>query len=159
MNWDAIGAIGEIVGAAGVVITLMYLALQMKQNSKTIEAQMYQARSEVSANRYGQIADSPYLATIYSKLESEKSQFDPEKVDDLTPEELTRLKYSEGRLLRSIDNVVYQHAMGFIPADFVEAVKVTVRIRYGLWVYIGIPQDSRASLKQFIEGTINGDDT
>ena len=28
MNWDAIGAIGEIVGAAGVILTLGYLALQ-----------------------------------------------------------------------------------------------------------------------------------
>ena len=25
MNWDAIGAIGEVVGAAAVVISLMYL--------------------------------------------------------------------------------------------------------------------------------------
>ena len=26
MNWDAIGAIGEILGAGGVLITLIYLA-------------------------------------------------------------------------------------------------------------------------------------
>ena len=41
MNWEAIGAIGEIVGAFGVIVTLIYLALQIKQNSKTIEAQMW----------------------------------------------------------------------------------------------------------------------
>jgi hypothetical protein len=33
MNWDAIGAIGEIVGALAVLITLIYLAMQIKQNS------------------------------------------------------------------------------------------------------------------------------
>ena len=30
MNWEAIGAIGEIVGALAVVLTLAYLALQVK---------------------------------------------------------------------------------------------------------------------------------
>ena len=33
MNWDAIGAIGEILGALAVVLTLGYLAIQVKQNS------------------------------------------------------------------------------------------------------------------------------
>lgn len=35
MNWDAIGAIGEIVGAFAVVVSLVYLALQIRsQNSQ-----------------------------------------------------------------------------------------------------------------------------
>ena len=33
MNWDAIGAIGEILGALVVVITLGYLAVQIRQNT------------------------------------------------------------------------------------------------------------------------------
>ena len=35
MNWEAIGAIGEILGALGVVITLAYLATQIQQNTLT----------------------------------------------------------------------------------------------------------------------------
>lgn len=35
MNWDAIGAIGEIIGALAVVVSLLYLALQIRsQNSQ-----------------------------------------------------------------------------------------------------------------------------
>ena len=30
MNWDAIGAVGEILGAAAVVATLVYLAIQVR---------------------------------------------------------------------------------------------------------------------------------
>jgi hypothetical protein len=30
MNWDAIGAVGELIGAAAVVLTLGYLAVQVK---------------------------------------------------------------------------------------------------------------------------------
>ena len=30
MNWEAIGALGEIVGALAVVLTLAYLAIQVR---------------------------------------------------------------------------------------------------------------------------------
>ena len=40
MNWDAVGAIGEIVGALAVVITLVYLAIQVRQNTRHLQAQM-----------------------------------------------------------------------------------------------------------------------
>jgi hypothetical protein len=37
MNWDAIGAIGETLGAIAVVVSLIYLAAQIRQNSRTVE--------------------------------------------------------------------------------------------------------------------------
>ena len=33
MNWDAIGSIAEVIGALAVLITLAYLAVQVRQNS------------------------------------------------------------------------------------------------------------------------------
>ena len=42
MNWDAIGAIGEIVGAIGVIATLAYLAIQIRQNTKSLEIQSFE---------------------------------------------------------------------------------------------------------------------
>lgn len=38
MNWDAIGAIGEIIGASAVVVSLVYLALQIR--SQNIQAKL-----------------------------------------------------------------------------------------------------------------------
>ncbi len=46
MNWDAVGAIGEIVGAAAVVVTLVYLALQTRH-----AAAATQSSTEVEATR------------------------------------------------------------------------------------------------------------
>ncbi len=37
MNWDAIGAVGEIVGAAGVILSLVYLAAQIRHNTKQVD--------------------------------------------------------------------------------------------------------------------------
>ncbi len=30
MNWEAIGAVGEVLGAIGVIVTLGYLAVQIR---------------------------------------------------------------------------------------------------------------------------------
>ena len=38
MNWDAIGAIGEIIGAVAVVISIVYLAAQIRSNTRTMRA-------------------------------------------------------------------------------------------------------------------------
>ena len=37
MNWEALGAIGELVGATGVIGTLGYLAVQIRQNSHAVK--------------------------------------------------------------------------------------------------------------------------
>ena len=43
MNWDAIGAVGEILGASAVVISLVYLAAQIRaQNREARAAAMHE---------------------------------------------------------------------------------------------------------------------
>jgi hypothetical protein len=34
MNWDALGALGEIIGAIAVLVTLLYLAQQDRQSNR-----------------------------------------------------------------------------------------------------------------------------
>lgn len=76
MNWDAIGAIGEIVGAVAVVATLFYLAVQVRETRKDARLSAIQAqRSAVQANRELRIQmflserDSPYIPAIRIKAD------------------------------------------------------------------------------------------
>jgi len=39
MDWDAIGAIAELAGAIGVIASLLYLATQIRQNSRQLRGQ------------------------------------------------------------------------------------------------------------------------
>jgi len=39
MNWEAIGSIGEVVGAIAVLVTLVYLTLQVRQGNRLMQAQ------------------------------------------------------------------------------------------------------------------------
>ena len=44
MNWEALGAVGEVVAAIAVIVTLGYLALQIRQNTRQIETNTQAAR-------------------------------------------------------------------------------------------------------------------
>lgn len=43
MNWDAIGAIGGAIGAAAVVVTLIYLSVQIRQNTRALTTSIYES--------------------------------------------------------------------------------------------------------------------
>jgi len=84
MDWIAVGAIAEIVGAIAVVLTLAYLALQV--NHATQAARRAAVAEAVSAIREANahLADDPAAATIFRKgvdglenlsTEEEKVQF------------------------------------------------------------------------------------
>ena len=40
MNWEALGAIAELVGAIGVIATLIYLSAQIRQNTRAIRGSL-----------------------------------------------------------------------------------------------------------------------
>jgi hypothetical protein len=50
MNWEAIGALGEVLGALAVLVTLAYLAVQVRQNTAQ------QKREELISIQHGQNA-------------------------------------------------------------------------------------------------------
>ena len=45
MNWEAVGAISQIVGAVLVGITLIYLAVQLRQNTSALKSSTFLAIS------------------------------------------------------------------------------------------------------------------
>ena len=57
MNWEAVGAIGEIVGAAAVLATLYYLATQIKIQNRQLQKSNDHARAQTSVNINDQLLD------------------------------------------------------------------------------------------------------
>ena len=43
MNWDAMAAIGGMLGALGVIASLIYLSIQIRKSDKTARAQSLQS--------------------------------------------------------------------------------------------------------------------
>ena len=49
MNWEAIGASAELLGAIGVIVSLLYLATQIRQNTQSVRANTFQNFTRESA--------------------------------------------------------------------------------------------------------------
>ena len=65
MNWDAIGAIGEVCGAIAVVVTLVYLAGQLRQNTRALQAASMDSTTQISNDIRETIYSDPAVTKIY----------------------------------------------------------------------------------------------
>ena len=68
MNWEAMSAIGEVVGAVGVIVSLVYLALQIRQNSNVIRSATRQSISTTQVELGLRIGESAELRAAMGKL-------------------------------------------------------------------------------------------
>lgn len=65
MNWQAIGAIGEVAGAVAVVITLIYLTLQLRQNALQIRLNSSQTASNTYSSRIREVLSDPAQLALF----------------------------------------------------------------------------------------------
>ena len=64
MNWEALGAVGDFVGGVVVLITLIYLSAQIRQNTRGTRAQATAAvASEMQRNL---LAEDPIKKLVRS---------------------------------------------------------------------------------------------
>jgi hypothetical protein len=70
MNWDAIGAIGELVGALAVLLTLIYLARQIKHGANTNEAETFSNSLGAYHNWRRLVIDHADLLTRFERGET-----------------------------------------------------------------------------------------
>ena len=79
MNWDAIAALAELAGALAVIATLVYLTVQLRQNSALLKASIATASRESTNQLTGLLAsDREALRVFYAGLEN---RGDLEKLD------------------------------------------------------------------------------
>ena len=67
MNWEAIGAVAEFVGAIAVVITLIYLISQLRQNTKALRSSSYASIHQQEDDFLAEMARDPILARLEVK--------------------------------------------------------------------------------------------
>ena len=111
--WEAIGAIGEIVGAIAVVITLLYLASQTRQNTKATHAQATASiASEMEQNLLA-MANDGFLADAYQKAL---------KNEHLTEQESIRLGFWWASYVRAAHSHLIQDGLGALTENNETAV-------------------------------------
>ena len=76
MNWEAIGAIGEIMAAAGVIGSLIFVGWQMLQNTNALHTATSHSHMEIYTSLSMSIAENRELATLWSSGLADFSSLD-----------------------------------------------------------------------------------
>jgi hypothetical protein len=76
VNWEAVGAISDVLGAIAVIATLGYVAIQIRQNTSALKSAATQATHDQSAAIYDLLAADPKLSDIFVRGLDEPDSLD-----------------------------------------------------------------------------------
>ncbi len=141
MSIMELGALGEFLGSIGVIATLVYLAIQIRQNTRSMDesrrlalAQTYQARSELRVHALLREADSEYATPVMDKLATAGWPENQQAIRELSSLEYRRMRAWVTAQQRQIDNYHYQYQQGLIDEDYWDNVIVpAIRIVAPMW--------------------------
>ncbi len=105
MNWDAIGAVGEVVGAGAVVLTLVLLMLQIRKNTEAMQASL-ERDSTSRINQTGLQLLNPDVVAVISKAWT--------KPTDLSSQDMAALENWMMTILNSFEQDYRDYQRGFI---------------------------------------------
>jgi len=116
---ENLGNLGEFVGALGVVISLVYLARQMIQNTISVRAASFNSMVQNSIR----LLEPSYVDSEFAAFLA-RAERDPSR---LTPEEGVRWDAYMTAVYRHFNNLVYQYRVGAIDRQMWEAYRRTLK--------------------------------
>ncbi len=115
MNWDAISAISEVLGSVAVVITLLYLAVQVRQSTKSDQSTALEGTVNTAIATRQAVYESAELANIINRGMKDH--------EDLSEDELLRFRLSVQNTLWGIWNIYAQSKLTGLSGSVWEAQK------------------------------------
>ncbi len=149
MNWDAISAIAELLGALAVIVTLIYLAVQLRQQNTVTKALIEQQRAD-SVIQLAAVLSVTENRILYTKAVLDRSLTPA----DLSEEENIHLKIILSPLRANFENTYQQFQSGYISEEFYEDVSKQLYLVHGqLLLRFDMPLTTgfRAELVRIIE--------
>ena len=122
MTLQDLGNIGEFVGAVGVVASLIYLALQIRQNSKLLRASTMQDMTSGAAMFVSSIAQDAETAGLLIRGMA--------NYDSLSPEQRTQFAFLLFHNFSQIQHSHYLHSERLLPDQAWESVVAIARFYF-----------------------------
>ena len=123
MTFQDVGSLGELVAAVATVATLVYLAIQIKQNTRAVRSSVLEATGarSIELAKFG-AADEGLARILMIALSGEQELTDVEKF---------RLTLMFLAAMRSYEATVAQHTHGFLDAGQFSGREYNI----GAWVH------------------------
>ena len=144
-----LGNLGEFMGALGVIVSLVYLARQMHQNTTSVRAASFNSMVQNSLR----LLEHAFIDSEFARF-LHKAENDP---GSLSPEEKVRWDSYMTAVYRHFGNLVYQHRVGALDQEMWESYERTLakHLRLPSWrVWFQDNKESFSkSLVEQVEGT------
>ena len=120
MTLQDLGNIGEFVAVVGVIVSLIYLALQIRQNTRSVRSSMFHDSAGRAADLTRAIAEQKELAHIF------RTGLDGlERLED--DDDVLRFVMLLSTLFRGYDDLFFQYRAGTITSEAWEAWRYSLR--------------------------------
>lgn len=118
MSIAELGSIGELVAAIATLLTLIYLATQVRQNTRALKSATFQNITGEMGRNVEPISLSADLASILVRGVNE-----PEKLE---PEESVRLASVFVATFRRLESVYVQNRLGSIEDEMIKGFEISI---------------------------------
>jgi len=109
MNWEAVGAVGEVAGAAGVIITLLYLSVQVRASTLASRVESKLAASGMYTDFLKTLIESPEINDIFVRGR--------DNIELLSSEEFYRFSNMAFQAFSFFSASRFQHSSGVLSAS------------------------------------------
>ena len=116
MNWEAVSAVGEIIGAVAVVISLIYVAAQIRQNTQMMRSTAKQSLTEATQGLIYKLIDHSEEWVKLTTGEKPSSR-----------EEDARMSLLVRATLRGFESQCYQFEAGLLEENEWRALRQAIR--------------------------------
>lgn len=149
MNTQKLNDWLQLVGMAGVIASLIFVGLQLRQTQRIAMSDAYQTRAYGSVEMNMATTMSPKLLSAQVKLWSGKQ-------DRLQPEEIVALAHEFYANMDTLENNEYQFRSGFLSEDHWLKNVDQLRCRFSQPIYREFwePYEYRKSFAELVNGII-----
>jgi hypothetical protein len=125
MNWEAIGAFAELLGALGVFGSLLYLAIQIRQNTKALRGTTIDA---VTTHQRDELRWAAELAPTFAKADRSP--------DSMTPDEWGQVRAWITAAMTTRQNSYFQYRQELLDEEIWKSNQQIIKryFQMGNWV-------------------------
>lgn len=123
MTLTELGSIGELLGSVAVLVSLIYLAVQVKSSTAIAQTSTYQSVVSDFGALNVSMASTPALSLLFVNAQ--------ENFDSLTADEKARVSQLFFMAFRNFENMFYQHQKGYLEEELWVGWKRLMLAYYG----------------------------
>ena len=106
MNWDAISAVSQLIGSVAVVISVLYLAVQLRSSTRVARVAAMDAAAAALRDVTKPLMENAELARLW--------RTGLENLESLSPEDQARFFHAAHQFLKALETIHYHYVYGLL---------------------------------------------